>query len=287
MNAFKNHAQKFLFDELAIRGQIVHLEDSFRDILERHDYPESIKIALGHFVSSVTLLSSTIKFEVSLILQAEGEGQVKLMMAECKNNETIRAICRYNENEFDETQPLFKNARLGLTLEKGKGGSYQSLIQLENDDIIKGLEDYFEKSEQIKTRLHLATSDTHTAGMLIQAMPLSEDKGSLQIEDEAFNRIQYLFRTLTDAELLGQSNDEILHRLFHEEKVRVFDPTGIRFMCGCSQESSKAAIQSLGEEDAKALISERGEITVDCQFCKQVYYFNEKDILEIFKKVSI
>ncbi len=274
--------QPFLFDELAIRGQIVHLDSAFLDCMERQHYPEKIKKHLGEFLTAVSLLSSSIKFDGSLVLQAQGKGQVSLMMAECKNRESIRGICRYSD-AFDREKLLFENANLALTLEPSKGQPYQSFIALHEDDLQHGLEDYFLQSEQIRTLVHLSVNENRAAGMIIQAMPTSDFQGSLQQDDESFTRIEALFRTLSDEELLSLSNEELLFRLFHEEIVRVFDSKPINFICGCSRVRCIAAVQNLGQQDAKALIAEEGEISVDCQFCKQHYSFKDVDLVEIFR----
>lgn len=278
--------QLFLFDDLAIRGQLVHLDQTYLDCLERQNYPKKVEHMMGQFVAAITLLSSSLKFDGRLILQAQGEGQVKLMMAECKNRQTVRAICQLSE-EFDRDKELFENANLALTIEPTNGQPYQSFIQLEEDDLTKGLEDYFLKSEQIKTIVHLSVADERAAGMMIQAMPQSDSIGSLQTDDESFDRIEALFRTITDDELLVLENEEILFRLFHEEKVRVFESRPLSFECGCSRDRCIGALQNLGLKEAHELIEERGSIEVDCQFCKVNYVFGEEDLLEIFPTTAI
>jgi len=277
-----DQSQKFIFDKTAIRGQIVHLNKAYQEIIQQRAYPAKVKICLGQFLASVTALSSTLKFEGSLILQARSQGQVRLIMAECKNQEFVRAICHFDE-DFDEDAPLFEKGNLALTLEPEQGKPYQSLIALNEDDITKGIEDYYNQSEQIKTRFHIAVDETQASVMLVQAMPLSADNSSMTIEDETFNRVSHLFSTLKDEELLTLPNQEILYRLFHEEETRVFDPINLSFKCSCSRQRSENAVLNLGYEDAKLLIQEQGKISVDCQFCNQHYSFKESDLPAIFE----
>ena len=140
-----DQSQKFIFDKSAIRGQVVHLNQAYQDVISKHNYPDKIKHCLGQFLASVTALSSTLKFEGSMILQARSEGQVNIMMAECKNQEFVRAICHFKDN-FDEDAPLFENGTLALTLEPVTGKPYQSLIALNEDNIASGIEDYYFQS---------------------------------------------------------------------------------------------------------------------------------------------
>ncbi|BCE02975.1 Hsp33 family molecular chaperone HslO [Marinicellulosiphila megalodicopiae] len=277
-----DQSQTFLFDDTAIRGQIIHLNQSYLDVVDKKNYPTKIRHMLGEFLASVTALSSTLKFEGSLILQAKSQGQVRLIMAECKNREFVRAICHFDEN-FDEDKPLFEQGNLALTLEPLKGKPYQSLIALHEDNIAKGIEEYYLQSEQIKTSFKIAVNDNQASAMMIQAMPLFANNSSLQIEDESYNRVSYLFSTLKDKEILELPNQEILYRLFHEETVRVYDPKDLSFKCGCSRKRCENAVINLGLEDAKLLIQEQGKISVDCQFCNQHYSFKDSDLAEIFQ----
>tara|TARA_B110000881_G_C18503845_1_gene478382 strand:+ start:138 stop:995 length:858 start_codon:yes stop_codon:yes gene_type:complete len=277
-----DQSQKFIFDKSAIRGQVVHLNQAYQDVISKHNYPDKIKHCLGQFLASVTALSSTLKFEGSMILQARSEGQVNIMMAECKNQEFVRAICHFKDN-FDEDAPLFENGTLALTLEPVTGKPYQSLIALNEDNIASGIEDYYFQSEQIKTRFHVSVNDQQASVMMIQAMPLSAENSSLTIEDETYNRVSHLFSTIKDEELLSLSNQEMLFRLFHEEEVRTFEPQALSFKCSCSRTRSENAVMNLGYEDAKALIQEQGKISVDCQMCNQHYSFKDGDLPGIFE----
>jgi molecular chaperone Hsp33 len=277
----KDQSQRFLFEKTAIRGELISLDQAYLDILSKKQYPKKIQQCLGQFLAAVTLLSSTLKFEGSLILQAKSQGQISLIMAECKNGQFVRAICRYNPN-FNPNDALFEQGHLALTLEPLSGQPYQSMIPLHEDDISMGIQDYYLQSEQIKTRIKIVVSDHSVRGMLIQAMPQSADTSSLAIDDEDFNRIEHLFSTLREQELRDLSNQELLYRLFHEEQVRVMANKTLAFQCGCSRHRSAQAVFSLGIDDAKQLIKEQGKISVDCQFCFQHYSFKSEDLPSIF-----
>lgn len=282
MTDSKDSRQRFLFDNFPIRGEIVQLSETLSDIFANHHYPQTIRALIGEFTAAAALLSATIKFEGSLILQVKGAGQVSLLMAECKNQQGIRAIARY-EDSFAPEQPLLGKGQMAITIEPDKGERYQGIVLIEDNSLAETLEDYFLQSEQLRTRFWLASSATHAAGMLLQAMPESASESSLNIESEDWDRLVMLSDTLRDEELLDLDIEELVHRLFHEEELRLFDPSSLQFECNCSTERSANALVSLGETETRSLLAERGGvIDIDCQFCHAKYEFDEHAINEIF-----
>lgn len=282
MTDSKDCRQRFLFDDFPIRGEVVQLSETLNEIFANHHYPEPVKELIGEFMAAAALLSATIKFEGSLILQVKGAGQVSMLMAECRNQQGIRAIARYKD-DFDPEQPLLGKGQMAITIEPLKGERYQGIVLVEDNLLAEVLEDYFLQSEQLRTKFWLASSATHAAGMLLQAMPASASESSLNIESEDWDRVVMLSDTIKDEELLNLSISDILHRLFHEEELRLFDSSSLRFECSCSTERSANALVSMGETETRLLLAERGgTIDIDCQFCYAKYEFDEKAINEIF-----
>lgn len=279
-----DQTQRFLFDQTHIRGEITGLGKSYQDVLDKHNYPEPVQRLLGEFMAAVALLSDTLKFEGRLSLQVRGAGQVRMLMAECRNHEALRAIAQYTD-DFSNSEALLGKGQMAITIEPDQGKRYQGIVPIDDDHhtLTQALEDYFRQSEQIRTRLWLAADGQRAAGLLIQAMPESASEGSLENPDtDAWDRVTHLADTLTDEELLGLDNDQLLHRLFHEETVRLFDSHGLRFECTCSRERCGNAILTLGEQEALQVVEEEGAIHSDCQFCHQQYRFNRDEVKALF-----
>ena len=282
MTHSKDSRQRFLFDNLPIRGEMVQLSQTVADVFANHQYPAPVKKLVGEFMAASALLSATIKFEGSLILQVKGTGQVSMLMAECRNQQSMRGIARYSE-DFDAELPMLGDGQMAITIEPDKGERYQGIVLIEDGTLAKTLEDYFLQSEQLRTKFWLASSETEAAGMLLQAMPESASESSLSIESEDWNRLVMLSDTLQDEELLQLDIDEVLHRLFHEENLRMFESSYLRFECSCSQERSANALLSMGETETRSLLAERdGCIDIDCQFCYAKYQFNEQAVNQLF-----
>ncbi len=274
--------QRFLFDSTDVRGVLVGLEKSYQEVLSRHEYPIKIKSLLGEMMAAVGLLSSTLKFDGRLSLLARGEGPVSMLMAECNHQKDLRAVARW-QGELSEDagiNDLLGQGQLAITIEPEKGQRYQGIVPLQKASLAQCLEDYFLQSEQLATRITLAADGERGAGMLLQALPSSE---GTNVEDaqEVWDRITHLGATLSSQELLLLSNEELLHRLYHEENVRLFDGEGLQFSCDCSRERSLKALQTLAADELDEMLESQGSITMDCQFCNSCYKFDRTSIAEI------
>lgn len=267
--------QRILFEEADVRGVVSRLDTSLAAVFERNDYPLRVRQLLGEMLAAVTLMSSTLKFDGRLILQAQGEGALRLLMAECSHHHQIRGIARLEAAlpDAEHFAELFQNGRLALTIEPAQGQRYQGVVPLEQQSIAGCLEDYFSRSEQLPTRIKLACDGKTAAGMLLQVLPAAQG-GS-----EDWNRIGMLAETLTSEELLGLDNESMLFRLFHEENCRLYEPELLEFHCDCSKARCEKALQLVGKEELLQAVKEQGGvIKVDCQFCNAVYLFDEQDI---------
>ncbi len=273
--------QRILFEQIDVRGVVVGLETSYQEVLARHDYPPVLQRVLGEMLAAVSMLSATLKFDGRLLLQAEGEGQVKMLMAECNRHQDLRAIARYDGELGDNLSfdQLLRNGRIALTIEPEKGQRYQGVVPLENETLAQCLQAYFEQSEQLGTSIQLAADGQHAAGLMLQVMP-AEGRG-----DEDWNRVSMLASTLKHEELLQLDNEALLFRLFHEEVCRLYEPQSLRFRCDCSRERSAEALKFMTEEELLEILKEQnGIIDVGCQFCNQTYNFDETDIRALFSE---
>lgn len=278
-----DNLQRFVFEETPIRGEIVRLDATYRAVLERRDYPPVVREILGELMVAVALLASTLKFEGKLIMQIQGSGPVKLLMAECTQGGNMRALAQWHGNvERGSLVELVGAGKFAITIDpEDSQERYQGLVQLEGGSVAKALEHYFAQSEQLETRLWLAADREQAAGMLLQKLPDS------QLEDaDAWNRAVQLGSTLTRLELLSLPVPEILRRLYHEDDIRLFSRHPLSFRCTCSRERVEAVLQMLGQEEVESILHERGAIDVDCEFCGAHYEFDIVDAARLFAAPS-
>jgi len=277
---------RFLFERYPIRGHLVHLDTSWRALLEHRTYPQLIRDMLGEAVAASVLLSATLKFDGTLSLQLRGQGPLHLLLAQCSSQLGVRAVARHRELGTGTTlNALSGEGQLTVTLENDDlSQRYQGVVPLTGERLAECLRLYFERSEQLPTRLWLYASDQRVAGMLLQR--LSDDSahsGGLREVDprdteDTWRRVQLHADTLTPEEVWGLSDRNILTRLFAEDDVRLFESAPVFFRCRCSRERVIGMLRSLGAEEVRSILAERGNVEVRCDFCNRAYEFDAVDV---------
>ncbi|MCB2018404.1 MAG: Hsp33 family molecular chaperone HslO [Hydrogenophaga sp.] len=311
---------KFLFEGLPVRGMLVRLTDSWQEILHRREqaggYPAAVTELLGEMAAAATLMQANIKFNGALILQVQGDGPVKLAVAEVQPDLALRATATV-QGDVAQDAPLShmvnvnNHGRCAITLDpkdrKPGQQPYQGVVPLYGDrhekleKLSEVIEHYMLQSEQLDTRLVLAANDKVAAGLLIQRLPLQGEanlsgagavaRDEDQIgENEDYNRIAILAASLKREELLTLDADTILHRLFWEEDVRRFEPMrgedGPRFACTCSRERVSSMLRNLGREEVESIVAEQGKVEVGCDFCGAQYRFDPVDAAQLFLRAA-
>ncbi|HCA27592.1 MAG TPA: Hsp33 family molecular chaperone HslO [Betaproteobacteria bacterium] len=273
--------QRFVFEHEPVRGEYVHLDATWAAVLARHDYPAPLRILLGEMMAAAALLSATLKFNGSLIMQLQGGGPVSLAVVECTDGLTMRATAKWRGALQDGggLRQLVGNAgHFAITISPQDGGqAYQGIVALEGNNMAEILARYMRHSEQLETCFQLTADGERAAGMLLQRMP-----GEAGEDPDAWNRAERLASTLTDAELIGLQLREILHRLYHEEDLRLFDPLPVAFGCHCTRQRVAGVLRMLGYDEVKKLLAEHGAVEADCEFCNQHYRFDAVDTEQVF-----
>ena len=280
----KNTVQRFLFEFSDIRGEIVSLDSSWESVLTRRDYPPSVRKLLGEITAATTLLSATIKFDGTLSIQFKGQSALLLLLAETTGISSFRATAKWRDNDElgDSNVNLLSQGTLAVTITPKKSGqAYQGLVDVHSDSIQKSLEDYMQQSEQLTTRLWLASNDQKATGILLQKLPTERHEAS-----DDWHRITTLAATVTNEELLTLDFETILKRLFHEETIRVFDENPVNFSCSCSENRTDGMLQSLGELEVRTILSEEGNVNITCEFCGKNYIYSPSGIDRIFSYES-
>ena len=271
--------QRFIFENAPIRGEIVHLDATWQAVLERRQYPPRVREVLGELMAAAALLTSTLKFDGRLIMQIQGKGPVSLLVVECTSDRTMRAIAQW-QGEIPDAPlaALVGDGRLAVTIDPLKGKErYQAIVALEGLTVAEAFENYFARSEQLATRLWLASDPRQAAGMLLQRLPEAEPS-----DDDAWMRAVHLGSTITRDELLALPVREIVHRLYHEEDIRLFSRMPVSFRCSCSRERVEAVLRMLGRDEIYSILEEQGSVSVDCEFCGNRYEFDRIDAEQLF-----
>jgi molecular chaperone Hsp33 len=300
---------KFLFDgaeaqRSSVRGEIVALEDAWREIYSRHDYPAPVLRLLGEMVAASALLTANLKFNGTLIMQIHGDGPLRLLVVECNADLTLRATAKLaddavvdDDSGFAQLVNTHGRGRFVMTLDprdRRRGQQpYQGVVPLEGDSVADALGNYMLRSEQLDTHLWLAADEHCAKGMLLQRLPqdggtpandptLSDEDADLARAQETWRRAITLANTLERAELLAATPETLMHRLFWEETLRVFEPLSCVFACSCSRERVGAMLLTLGRPEVDATLEQEGHVLVHCEFCNKGYEFDRVDCVQLF-----
>ena len=279
----RDSVYRFLFEEMPVRGEIVHLDAAWRAASERVDYPPALRAMLGEAMAAAVLLSSTLKFNGSLTLQLQGSGALQLLVVQCTSGLNMRGLARTAEGFEGDIEGLSlaeltgKDGRMVITIEQeDRQERYQGIVPLEGERLADCFEAYFTRSEQLPTRLFLAADEERAAGMLLQVMPGHEQ------DEHAWEHVTTLGETVTSEELRELDASTILHRLYHEEDLRLFESAPVAFRCTCSRDRIADMLRSFGEEEVESIIEEQGRVSVDCEFCGRTYAFDPVDAKALF-----
>ncbi len=278
---------RFLLERSGIRGVVVHLDQTWADIAARTEYPLAVAARLGETCAATALFTGHAKIDGRLSVQLRGTGCLRTLFAECTSAGTLRGIAHFQEPIPSPLTPraFGPGSLLAITIESTPPGAqettrYQGLVSLEADSLAEAFEGYFEQSEQLPTRLLLASAEGRAAGIMLQKLPGAEG------DMDGWNRCNALFETLGGQELLEQPVETLLHRLFHEERVKLLDRRALSFACSCSRERVEDMLRSLGADEARGALTE-GVAEVHCDFCGEGYRFEAEQIEGLFRVVPM
>ena len=290
--------QKFMFEGAPVRGELVELSDTWRQVQALREYPPAIKTLLGEMLAAAALLSANLKFNGAIIMQIYGDGPVRLLVVECDGDLRMRATAKFDAAaSLDELTGLSGlvnvsgNGRFVITLDpKDKlpgQQAYQGVVPLDGDSIATVIENYMLRSEQLDTRLWLAADGGVSRGLLLQKLPSSGGTDAPVHDDlTTWDRSVMLASTLKNDELLSTDIETLMRRLFWEETIRVFDPQHPSFLCSCTRERVGNMLRMLGRQEVNEALTEAGHLGVDCEFCGKHYEFDRVDCAQLFAAVS-
>lgn len=276
---------RFIFDEAHIRGELVQLKDSLNTLLDTHEYPQCLQQLLAEMMLATSLLTATLKFEGEISMQLQGKGKLKYAVISGSDDQKLRGIARWEGNLGNESfqELTSEDGTLAITIMPKKGQQYQSIVALNKPTLAGCLKEYFRQSEQLATEIILHTNFVDekpvAAGILLQSVPESDT--SFQEQNDAFEHLTHLTNTITTAELTELPVNDILHRLYHEEQVKLFEAIKVSFSCTCSRERIASALSSIPRSELMSILEEKESIKTNCQYCFAEYIFTEQEIIEL------
>ena len=303
-----NYFQTFQLESSNIRGRIVRLGSVLDEILDAHDYPLPVSHLVAETATLALALSSMLKYEGIFTLQAQGDGPLKMLVADVTSAGALRACASFDKERFEKSRQQIsalkttESSQNHLAQYLGKGyiaftvdqgahtDRYQGIVELKGSSLVDCVQHYFNQSEQIGTGIKMAVGKRdrfwRAGAIMFQNMPEEERDDKLgNLDEDDWRRAMVLLDSCTENEFLDADlkSDDLLFRLFHEEGVRVYDRHDIKHECRCTPERVENILYTMPEEDIEHM-SIKGKIEMTCEFCSKLYAYEEKDILRNMKK---
>ena len=276
--AIQDQLHRYLFENYAVRGELVSVHDTYRQVLGQHDYPPSVQNLLGEMLVATSLLTATLKFKGEITVQLQGDGPLRLAVINGDDQQHMRGVARIDGaiDADSSLKQMVGNGYLVITLTPDEGERYQGVVGLEGENLTDCLENYFIQSEQLLTRLFIRTG-THdgqvaAAGMLLQVLPAQN------ASTEDFEHLAQLTSTIKAEELFTLPANDVLYRLYHQDEVTLYPSQEVSFRCTCSRQRCAEALLTLSENDLQEMLDEDGKIDMHCDFCGSLYSFNADDV---------
>jgi molecular chaperone Hsp33 len=278
---------RYIFDKANVRGELVQLQKSYQSILAVQDYPPVIQRLLGELMAATSLLTATLKFEGDIAVQLQSDGVLTYAVINATHDQKLRGVARWDQavTTLPETlQELAPQGLLVITITPEEGERYQGMVALDKPTLAECLEAYFMQSEQLATKIILKSQGENeqamAGGLFLQVLPTSSESSNFQERPE-FIHLSTLTQTITADELLSLSAEDVLHRLYHQEELKQYQPQNIIFKCTCSKERSAAAIAKVDKQELLNIVAEDGAVRLNCQYCRTEYSFDAIDVQSI------
>jgi len=284
---------RYLFDGLHVRGELVQLSTSYQNIIKSHNYPVSVRLLLGELMAATCLLTATLKFEGDITVQLQGDGPVGYMSVNGDNNQQMRGIAKVIEtkkaDEAQSLQEIMGKGNMIITIKPNQGEAYQGIVALDLPTLAQCFSHYFDVSAQIPTQVWLFSDDKkqQVAGSLVQLLPDGDGSSeNIAKQKSDFEHIAQLTNTIKADEIFSLEAEALLYRLYHQEKVSLFEPQTVSYQCGCSSNKCLAAIAQIEPSEIEAILAEQGKISMTCDYCLTTYDFFTEQLKSFISKDS-
>jgi len=273
-----NEVQGFILENCGIRGSLVRLEETWRQVMAAHDYTPAVRALLGEGVAAAVLLANGLKAAPSVSLQLQSEGPLKLLLIQCTDGLRVRGMASFRPAPL--AVPLLGSGRLVVNVDTGKpNGFFQGIVPLTSSKLDECLEAYFAQSEQLETCLILKSNEQRVAGLLLQVLPgHGEERAVAEFEAAAA-----CAATVTAEELTGLAAEELLPKLFVGHAIRLFGAKSVAHDCRCTPERLAGVVRMLGEDELKTLLAEQGHVELTCEFCNRAFRYDDAQVQAILR----
>ena len=271
----------FAFETLPVRGALIHMGRSWRRMQRDHDYSPLLAETLGHAAAATGLIAQSLKFDGAITLQIQGSGALRMLVVQCTSIHEMRGMAVMEEGAAAQNfTDLATGARCAITVDAGER-PYQGIVAMSGESLSASLEHYFRRSVQVPSHIALVASEDVAGGILMQQV------AGQPIDPDDWNRLHFLAATLSTADFEGVAGLDLLAKLFPEDDVRAYDSRPVRFRCRCSARKAEDVLRMIGEAEARAALTEQGDIEIVCEYCGRRRRYDAVDVERVFAVTAV
>lgn len=262
----------------------MQIEKAWQRMQSAHKYDDPVTDVLGHAAAATALIAQSLKFEGSVTLQITGDGPLSMLVMQSTHELDLRGMATADQKQASATYAdLVRDARCAVTVDAGEMAQpYQGIVEMSPLSLAASLENYFARSVQVPSHLQLRSNREFCGGILLQQMP-----ENIRTDKDDWRRLGLMIETLRADELGNGASPDLIHKLFAEDDVRVFEPRELQFRCRCSQAKVEDVLRFLGEQETRDACREKGVVEVTCEYCGQVRTFDSVDVSRVFAEQVI
>ncbi len=274
----------FVFESLPVRGALIQLQKSWQRMQLGHTYQTNVLETLGHSAAATGLIAQSLKFNGTITMQLSGDGPLAMLVMQCTSELELRGMASAPDLESHASfEELVSQARCAITVDAGAmDRPYQGIVEVTGESLANSLENYYARSAQIPSHIHLVSEPSSCGGILLQQVP-----GKASPLEDDWRRLGVLAATLGPDDIADGVGIDLLGKLFAEDDVRVFRPKAATFRCRCSRKRAEDVLRMLGSEETSAACTERGRVEVTCEYCGRTRSFDAIDVSRLFSDHAI
>ena len=280
---------RFVSEDCQFRAIAVETSTLCETARRLHGTDPTATVALARMTTGTALLGGLLKGNQRLALAIEANGPLQKLHAETDAYGHIRSSVKNpladlppRENSFDVANAVGQAGFLTVIKDLSLKEPYRGMVQLQTSEIGDDIAYYLTTSEQVPSSVSLGVSLGPAAevqaagGFLIQALPGCSDAAIEQIEIriKALPSISAMLKA-------GDSIEKILAEIFVGIPGSQPESMPLVFRCNCTQTQVAGILQSLGQDELKAMQEENKGVDITCEYCRQNYFFSPADVSEL------
>lgn len=261
---------------------IIETTDIVNQAIKYHNLTPLTAAALGRTMTAAVFMASNLKNKGDrLSISVCGDGVGGHIIVSADSNLYIRgyidnpaAELPLNEKGKLDVKGCVGKGRITIVRNMGLKEPYSGSSEIVSGELAEDFAYYYTVSEQEPTAMALGVlveggKCIGAGGIVMQALPGCDDESAIKAQ-EIILKYPDISSHIKNLGALGIAKEHFAGVEFDERQPI--------YKCICSKEYIDSVVISLGKEEIYDILSEQGEIKIECQYCDKKYCYNSEDI---------